>query len=312
LGADLTALPSTWSWTDISNYVRFASGISTRQGRADEQSTVSTSAGQLTLDNRDGRFSRRNPNSPYFGSLTFNTPIWATVDPGSGPVTRMQMFVNEWPTRWDRSGKDSTVPIQCAGIMRRLQQGTVLKSAMRRAVLGATQPTPLAYWPCEDGAGSASVASGLPGGSPMVGTPVFGSSFGGSSGSLDVAAMNDTLAPVGSVTLTSASGCQVECMAKSDSGSAELLISLISGTFSASVALASAISDGLPHHISVQLVQDGSNVDVSSYRDGVLSSTTPVVGVLATSLSVRLRGGAGTGTSIAHVVVYNFADMTEP
>src|SRR6185369_8246239 len=187
LGADLTALPSTWSWTDISNYVRFASGISTRQGRADEQSTVSTSAGQLTLDNRDGRFSRRNPNSPYFGSLTFNTPIWATVDPGSGPITRMQMFVNEWPTRWDRSATDSTVPIQCAGIMRRLQQGTVLKSAMRRAVLSKAQPVPIAYWPFEDGTDATSVASGLANGLPMTGSPVFGAAFGGSTGSLDFA-----------------------------------------------------------------------------------------------------------------------------
>src|SRR6185369_11213579 len=98
-----------------------------------------------TLDNRDGRFSRRNPTGPYYGQLTFNTPIWMTVDPGSGPVTRFTGFVNEWPTRWDRSATDSTVPIQCAGIMRRLQQGTDAKSALRRTITGANATQPVHY-----------------------------------------------------------------------------------------------------------------------------------------------------------------------
>src|SRR5690348_9818069 len=179
IGADLTADPSTWSWTDITDsdgagsFVRFAAGISTTQGRQDWTSTARTSSAQLTLDNRDGRFSRRNPNGPYYGQLTYNTPIWMRVDPGSGPVTRFAGFVNEWPTRWDRSGNDSYVPIQCAGIMRRLQQGSVAKSPIRRRILGANEPTPAAYWPCEDGTSASSVSSGLPGGNPMVGTPTF-------------------------------------------------------------------------------------------------------------------------------------------
>jgi len=37
LGADLTALPSTWSWTDISNYVRFTAGVSTRQSKSTQK-----------------------------------------------------------------------------------------------------------------------------------------------------------------------------------------------------------------------------------------------------------------------------------
>ena len=315
IGADLTALPSTWSWTDISNYVRFTSGISTRQGRADEQSAVSTSAGQLTLDNRDGRFSRRNPNSPYFGSLTFNTPIWATVDPGSGPITRMQMFVNEWPTRWDRSATDSTVPIQCAGIMRRLQQGVVLKSAMRRRVLSPDEPTPVGYWPCEDGSDATSVASGLPGGAPMTGTPVFGSGFGGSTGSLDLHAMVDETAPVTPVVpLASASGFQVECTFLATSGTTEFLYNISSGTFGPSTGLivATSTSDGQPHHLAVSCVQNGGNVDFIAYRDGVLRSTTPFAGTLSNSVQILIRGNQSAGTVISHLAIYDFADVGVP
>jgi len=315
IGADLTQPPASWSWTDISNYVRFTSGISTRQGRADEQSTVATSAGQLTLDNRDGRFSRRNPNSPYFGALTFNTPIWATVDPGSGPITRMQMFVNEWPTRWDRSGKDSTVPIKCAGIMRRLQQGTVLKSAMRRAVLSKSQPTPVGYWPCEDGSDATSVASGLPGGAPMTGTPVFSSGFGGSTGSLDLHAMTDETAPVTpAVPLASASGFQVECTFLATSGTTEFLYNISSGTFGPSTGLivATSTSDGQPHHLAVSCVQNGGNVDFIAYRDGVLRSTTPFAGTLSNSVQILIRGNQSSGTVISQLAIYDFANVGAP
>jgi hypothetical protein len=323
IGADLTRPPTSWSWTDISNYVRFTSGISTRQGRADEQSTVSTSAGQLTLDNRDGRFSRRNPNSPYFGSLTFNTPIWATVDPGSGPITRMQMFVNEWPTRWDRSATDSTVPIQCAGIMRRLQQGTVLKSAMRRRVLSPNEPTPAAYWPCEDGSNATTVVSGLPGGRPMVGFvadsgtvghPEFGSGFGGSTGSLNLLAAPDGEGVSAPVTLASASGFQAEFMIISNFGATvDLVLEFDCGTLSLNIGIGPTTADGSPHHVAVRFVQNGPNVDVTGYRDGVAGATTPVAATLSTSLAISTRNPSqGTDLRLAHLVVYDFASMNVP
>ncbi len=164
LGADLTQPWYTWSWTDITQWVRFGSGITVTQGRQDETSVVQYGRGELTLDNRDGRFSRRNPNGPYYGLLTINTPIWGTVDAGTGEFSRLQQFVVEWPTRWDISGKDSTVPIQTAGVMRRLQQGSGQKSALRRTLTAVTATTPVAYWPLEDGADATVAASGLPGG----------------------------------------------------------------------------------------------------------------------------------------------------
>lgn len=162
-GADLTQPPESWQWADITSYVRHAPAITVRDGRKDEHALVEAGSGDLVLDNRDGRFSRRNPNSPYYPLLTKNTPIRASLDPGSGFVTRMEMFVNNWPNRSDKSGNDVTMPISCAGVLRRLGQGAVAKSPMRRTVLAAS---PTLYWPLEDGPDATSLASAV-GGAPL-------------------------------------------------------------------------------------------------------------------------------------------------
>ena len=83
-----------------------------------------------------------------------------------------------WPQRWDVTGNDVYVPMQAAGILRRLQAPSAppLSSPMYRAYTLITGTTaPVAYWPCEDGSGSTQIASALTGGSPMslVGTPSF-------------------------------------------------------------------------------------------------------------------------------------------
>lgn len=314
LGADLTQLPTTWQWADITNYVRQDLGISWSTGRPEGSGQVGYGRAQLKLDNRDGRFSRRNPNSPYYGLLTRNTPIWITVDAGSGARDRIQMFVNEWPTRWsDESATDSTVTIQCSGILRRLGQGGTLKSAMRRRILSDDEPTPAAFWPCEDGADATTVGSGFVGGSPMtVGTPIFGAGFGGSAGSLDLNAMVDATAPDGAVTLASASGFQAEFMFKSDSGADESVLEFLCGTLDSPIIIPAALSDGRAHHLALKYVQNGTNVDVSSYVNGAFSATSSVAATMNTTLTVRVRGTAGTGTSLAAIAIYNFANMNAP
>lgn len=59
-------------WTDITGYVRSPDGVNgmaLTRGRADAQSRVSAQTSAFMLDNRDGRFSNRNPSSPYYGKL---------------------------------------------------------------------------------------------------------------------------------------------------------------------------------------------------------------------------------------------------
>jgi hypothetical protein len=74
--------------------------------------------------------------------------------------------VTRWPTKQDRSGQDRTVPIEAKGITRRLGQGkAILRSTLHRGILA--EGTAVAYWPCEDGRDSTSIASGLADGLPM-------------------------------------------------------------------------------------------------------------------------------------------------
>lgn len=170
LGANPAADPATWLWQDITQWVRYDPGITINYGRRDESSRVDASSCRLTLDNRGGRFSRRNPYGPWFGLLSKNTPIRVGVDPGDGVHYRYHGFVNEWPTRWtDESGTDSTVPIMCSGVLRRLQHGGSLRSALYRSIAGiaAGDYTPAVYWPMEEGADASSIASGIVGRTPM-------------------------------------------------------------------------------------------------------------------------------------------------
>lgn len=98
----------------------------------------------------------------------------------SGRKYRCHGEVPAWPQKWDKTQRDIYAPIQASGLLRRLGLPTaaVLNSALYRAYVRATgSSVPAAYWPCEEGANSTSIASGLTGGRPMVltGTPTFAS-----------------------------------------------------------------------------------------------------------------------------------------
>lgn len=153
LGADLTAAPSSWSWTALDRKVYNRSPLVIQRGRQNEQSSSGPSHCTLTLDNRAGSFSPRNPVGAYYGQIGRNTPLRVRVNPGSGFVTRFVGYVSEWPQRWDPSEKDFWVTVRADGIMRRLGQGSSpLKSAPRRylsALTGGDEP--VAAWTLEDG-----------------------------------------------------------------------------------------------------------------------------------------------------------------
>ena len=63
------------AWEDITSYVYTRDGITISRGRTDEGTVSEPSKMRLTLNNRDGRFSPRNPTGPYWGQLGPNTPI---------------------------------------------------------------------------------------------------------------------------------------------------------------------------------------------------------------------------------------------
>ncbi|MEW1719772.1 hypothetical protein [Streptomyces sp. NPDC093109] len=69
-------------WTDVTADVYTRDPITITRGRADEGQRTDPSRCELTLNNRDGRYSARNPMSPYYGMLGRNTPVRVSVSAG--------------------------------------------------------------------------------------------------------------------------------------------------------------------------------------------------------------------------------------
>lgn len=65
-------------WVNITSYV-YKESISIERGSADESSYSQPTRCSFLLNNIDGRFSPRNPNSPYYGKIGKNTPILVSV-----------------------------------------------------------------------------------------------------------------------------------------------------------------------------------------------------------------------------------------
>lgn len=72
------------TWTDLrTNGYVLDRGISISRGRSDEAGQIEPQKLSMTLDNEGGRFSPRNPSSPYYGVLGRNTPVRAYVRRGA-------------------------------------------------------------------------------------------------------------------------------------------------------------------------------------------------------------------------------------
>jgi hypothetical protein len=158
LGADLSASPATWVWTDVTRYVG-KPDITITRGRGDRYAAASADQCALTFLNNGGRFVPRNPLSPYFGLLARNTPLRVRIRPTSAGAFRTQFtgFVNEWPVRWaDSALTQSYAPVTASGVLRRLDRAQPLKSAIYRVLAASTA---VAYWPMEDGSGAMSFAN---------------------------------------------------------------------------------------------------------------------------------------------------------
>ena len=104
------------------------------------------------------------------GTSTFTDGVGRTwVLAGTAAITNRQTRfsgeVSSWPPVWGVSGQDVRTPIEAAGILRRLGQGTSpLDSTLRRRIPPAS---PLGYWPMEDGRSATQAASPIPGVAPM-------------------------------------------------------------------------------------------------------------------------------------------------
>lgn len=167
-GADRSTDPDTWPWVDVTNDVSLANGdgIDIESGRGDEASKVDP--GKCTIVFRNAQdYVRTNPLGRFYPDLTKNTPLRVEVRPTAGTWQDVHFGeVPQWAPRWDKSGRDATVSITSAGILRRLNQGEAPpRSALTRLVIESGPPA--YYWPLSDGELATQAGSGVIGGAPL-------------------------------------------------------------------------------------------------------------------------------------------------
>lgn len=153
-----------WAMPDGAQYADLTGG--TPDG-AQQPSPASLT---VSWDNPAGMFSPRNALGPWYGLLRRNVPCRVSVaGDGSDRDYRLYGELASIVPAVDSSGANPRVQAQMSGLLRRVQQGAAppVMSAMKRGILLQSGTlAPVAYWPCEDGAGAASLASAL-GGPPV-------------------------------------------------------------------------------------------------------------------------------------------------
>lgn len=166
-------------WTDITVKLRHEQGVTITRGKSSSGSQTVTTTCTFTLDNRQHEFNPFNANGAYYGYLNRNTEI---------RMTKQEVGVRFWGEiasytfNTDQSGNDLSVDVQCAGMLRRLEQGEGEEaSAMRRELVAkiSNDPSnaPQDYWPCEEPAGSSRFANY--GATSIIGAPITVSSIDG-------------------------------------------------------------------------------------------------------------------------------------
>lgn len=317
LGADPSAEPSTWSWTDVTAYVRKSLPITISRGRPDEFATTAPASCSLMVNNSDGRWVALNALGAWFPNMHKGVPLRVSVNPGSGWEIRFTGFIDSLPPRQDASGRNKYVTLTASGLLKRLGLPKApLRSAAYR--FASTVPAAEVYIPMEDAPGAQYAASGLPGrpvgvrfgGAPM---PKFGA-IAGPPGSANLPDVTGKASLTGNIAWTGGQsewsvGCWIQGGETSGGSSTipvqwsttgtagywsilarwagdgpgtpvasgQLLIWVVAMTQPGDTfALEDTVNetqiscaDGEWHHVQVVAEQDGADIDVQLYVDGV-------------------------------------------
>ncbi|MCX4827191.1 hypothetical protein OG746_00345 [Streptomyces sp. NBC_01016] len=94
-------------WTDITGDVYTRDAITHTRGIRSGSTTAEPASVPLTINNRDGRYSPRNPMSPYYGLIGRNTPVRLSL-PGGGHFLDLDGDPANYASTPDTSALDIT------------------------------------------------------------------------------------------------------------------------------------------------------------------------------------------------------------
>ena len=305
-GADLTADPATWTWTDITDYARRRVSIS--RGRPDETGQTPPASCRLRVNNAGGRFVARNPLGPWYPLLRRNCPLRVEVQVAGVWHVRFTGFIAELPVTFVPGSDDTYVELVASGVTRRLGQGAALRSAQYRAV---SRTAPLAYWPLEDGTKSTQAAASAPGVPPLTVTrgnvrfagtqgpdgsaPLADFSSGGTMSGVVPAASTTTVwrlecsvlfntfepGSFGAALAWTTGGTialwEIDAAEAADGG-LSVQYETTGGGFGGPFVSNVKVDDGLWHHIRVDAAQSGGNIALTVRLDGVTVISQTITG----------------------------------
>jgi hypothetical protein len=127
------------TWTDITAYTLLRDRIQITRGRPDESSNLNPSTCRLTFNNRDGRFSPRNPTGPYYGLIGRNTPVRVSVKVGATRLTG-SATVADFASTPDSAGLSITGDLDLRADVSRINWSTG-----GRFVVKSTSPSQISY-----------------------------------------------------------------------------------------------------------------------------------------------------------------------
>lgn len=339
-GANLTALPGTWTWTDES--LRALGSVRLEYGKQDEAGQTQPTRAGFRLSNTDERYSPRHALSALYPNVRLQTPVRISINPGSGLVQRVILFVTAITPVWPSGNEDTAeAEVTAAGLLQRLGAGEVpTKSPLYRAYVAGA---PTAYWSLEDLPGAVRAESPIAGIGPMqvVGNTVV--SFGSQAGpagsapvvrcardglggflygmvptggsptswqvefSLLVPALTTTIPVAQWLTLGTVRSWECD-VAPQASGGLSLKYVNSAGVPSSSYLSNARIDDGVWHHIRIQATTSGGNFTLIAQLDGTtVVSTGAIGGVLDAISQVQINPGVigdATAPAAGHVAVW--------
>ncbi|UUW87395.1 hypothetical protein [Pimelobacter simplex] len=138
-------------WTDVTAWVDVDSALGVTYGRADELSAADANRlTNITLDNRDGRFTFGKTSSPYYPNVKVGRPIRITATAGATTSVRFTGYVDEWPQEWPGSSTSyATAKISSSSRISRLGLTSAPTNFLDAEILAQA---PTYYWPLTDAA----------------------------------------------------------------------------------------------------------------------------------------------------------------